>query len=239
MASMEWKKDESVAVITMNDGENRHHPEFVKAFLAILEDIEKDASVSSVVIRSSDQKNWSQGLDLNWLKARTQEKDFQAIRDFIYGIEKLFKRILLYPMPVIACINGHAVANGAILACACDFRFMRSDKGFFFFPGIDIGIPFLPGMIALLQKAIPCPNLEEMAFTGKRYVASDLEPFQILKACKNEEVLMRETLAFAKSMNKKRGVFGEMKKRLHQPIIEVIEREDPTFIEPLFLIVHD
>ena len=239
MASMEWRKDESVAVITMDDGENRHHPEFVKAFLDILDDIEKDASISSIVIRSGDQKNWSQGLDLNWLRARMEEKDLQTIRDFIYGIENLFKRILLYPMPVIACINGHAVANGAILACACDFRFMRSDRGFFFFPGIDIGIPFLPGMIALLQKAIPAPKLEEMAFTGRRYVASELEPYQVLKACGNEEVLMRETLAFAKSLNKKRGVFGEMKKRLHQPIIEVIDREDPAFIEPLFLVVND
>jgi len=236
MSAIDWKKDESVAVITMNDGENRHHPGFVNAFLEVLDDIEKDSSVSSVVVLSGDPKNWSQGIDLNWVMDRRQANDLQAIKDFMYGINQVFRRILLYPMPVIACINGHAAANGAILACACDFRFMRSDRGFFFFPEIDIGIPFLPGMIAFLKKAIPCQKFEEMTFTGRRYGASELEPHQILKACENEEVLIRETLAFAKSLNKKRGVFGEMKKRLHKSIVEIIDKEDPPFMEPVFLI---
>jgi enoyl-CoA hydratase/carnithine racemase len=174
------------------------------------------------------------------MMAKMQQKDIPAIRDFMYGINSVFKRVLLYPMPVIACLNGHAAANGAILACACDFRLMRSDKGFFFFPEIDIGIPFLPGMIAFLKKAIPCDKFNEMTLTGRRCTATEMAASGVLvKACESEESLIAETMAFAKSLQKKRGVFGEMKRRLHAGIIEIIEKEDPKYIEPLKLFWKD
>lgn len=238
MAILEWKKDETVAVITMTNGENRHNPAFCKAIQEALDEIEQDAAISSVVIASSDEKNWSQGIDLEWMTGRMQEKDLQAMRDFLYAINNVFRRILLYPMPVIACISGHAVANGLILSCACDFRFMTADKGFFFFPEIDIGIPLLPGMTAFLKRAIPYYKFNEMVLTGKRYFAPEMEEHNVIhKACENQEVLLRETLAFAKSFNKNRGTFGEMKRRLHKEIIDIIDREDPDYIEPLLLIV--
>ena len=240
MAVLEWRKEESVAVITLTNGENRHNPDFTAAFLRALGEIEKDPGVSSVVIVSSDPKSWSQGIDLAWITGKMQQKDIPAIRDFMYGINNVFKRVLLYPMPVIACLNGHAAANGAILACACDFRFMRADRGFFFFPEIDIGIPFLPGMLAFLKKAIPYDTFNEMALTGKRYTAGELAACGVFtKACENEEALIAETMAFAKSLRKKRGVFGEMKRRLHAVIVEIIDKEDPKVIEPLKLFWKD
>ena len=109
MSIIEWKKDETVAIITMTNGENRHNPEFVVAMLAIFDEIEKDETVSSAVITSSDPKNWSQGIDLNWMIETFNSKDFQAIRDFMYGVNSIFKRILVYPMPVIAARSGWTI----------------------------------------------------------------------------------------------------------------------------------
>ena len=114
--------------------------------------------------------------------------------------------------------------------CSSDLR------GFFFFPEIDIGIPFLPGMIAFLKKAIPYDTFNEMALTGKRCTAKEMAACGVLvKACENEGALIAETMAFAKTFQKKRGVFGEMKRRLHAGIVEVIDKEDPKYIEPLKL----
>ena len=238
MSIIEWKKEETVAVITMTNGENRHNPEFVVAMLAIFDEIEKDETVSSVVITSSDPKNWSQGIDLNWMIETFNSKDFQAIRDFMYGVNSIFKRILLYPMPVIAAINGHAFGDGAMLASTCDFRFMKADKGFFCFPEVDISIPFLPGMVAIIKKAFPSYKREEAILLGKRMGAVELEASHvIIKACANEEELMKETLAFAKTFNKKRPIFGELKKRFNKEIIEIIDKEDPLYLEPLNLMM--
>jgi enoyl-CoA hydratase/carnithine racemase len=236
MSIIEWKKVETVGIITMNNGENRHNPDFIRAILTAFDEIEGDPAISSVIIASSDPKNWSQGIDLQWMTDAMAKNDLQGIRDFLYGLNRIYNRILLYPMPVIAAINGHAFAGGSIMACACDFRFMKADRGFFCFPEIDISIPFLPGMQAILQKAIPGYKLEELVFSGKRTGAADLEAHHVIvKACENEEALMREAFAFAKSFNKKRPIFGEMKKRFHRTIIETMEKEDPAFIEPLQL----
>ena len=240
MPVIEWKKVETVGVITMTNGENRHNPEFIRAILAAFDEIEGDPAIlSSVVIASNDPKNWSQGIDLQWMTDAMARNDLQGIRDFMYGLNRIFNRILLYPMPVIAAINGHVFGDGTIMACACDFRFMKADRGFFCFPEIDINIPFLPGMQAIIRKAIPYYKLEELVFSGKRTGAVELETHHvIMKACENEEALMRESLAFAKSFNKKRPIFGEIKKRFHRTIIETMEKEDPAFIESLQLMIQ-
>lgn len=240
MSVLEWKKDETVAVITMTNGENRHNPAFCKAIMTALDEIQEDKSISAVVIMSNDEKNWSQGIDLAWLSGRMKEGDLAAVKGFLYGIDEVFKRILLYPMPVIACINGHAVANGLILSCACDFRFMRADQGFFFFPEVDIGVPLLPGMTAFLRKVIPSYKFNEMILTGRRYFAPEMEEHHVIhKACENLEALLDETMKFARSFTKNRGTFGEIKRRLHKAIIDEIDQEDPKFIEPMLLIVKD
>jgi enoyl-CoA hydratase/carnithine racemase len=238
MASIEWEKRETVGIITMNGGENRQNPDYVRAILMVFDEIEKDPEITSVVISSSDRKNWSLGIDVQWMAEAMAKKDYPAIREFMYGMNRVYRRILLYPMPVIAAINGHAFGGGTILACACDFRFMKSDRGFFCFPEIDISIPFLPGMLSIVRKAIPYDKLEELILTGKRAVAAELEARHIIvRTCENEEALMQEAITFAKSFNKKRTIFAEMKKRLHGRIIDTMEKEDPAFIDPLNLMI--
>ena len=238
MSILEWKKDGTVAIITMTNGENRHNPTYTAAILNAFDEIEKDAECSSVVIVSNDSKNWSQGIDVTWLMQAFNNKDFPAIKDFMYGLNKIYKRILLYPMPVIAAINGHAFGGGAIMACACDFRFMKSSKGFFCFPEIDVSIPFLPGMICLVKKAFPYYKLEEAVYAGKRYGAKELEEHHVItKACETDEALVADAITFARTFTKKRAIFGEMKRRYHKHIIETMDKEDPEYIEPLKLMM--
>jgi enoyl-CoA hydratase/carnithine racemase len=240
MEIVTWAKDESAAVISMNNSENRHNLDFANAMIKAMDEILLDKEIKSLIITSSDLKNFSQGVDLKWLLDKQQKNDLQAMKDFMYRMNDLFKKILLYPMPVIAAINGHVYANGAIFSCACDFRFMRSDSGFFCFPEVDISIPFLPGMIAWVKKAMPEHLFYDLKLSGRRVTAKELEQFGVIKkSCGSLEELMTESKAFAKSFQKKRGIFGEMKKRIHKNIINIIEKEDPEFIDSLFLMVQE
>ena len=107
---------------------------------------------------------------------------------------------------------------------------MRSDRGFFCFPEVNIGIPFRWGMNAFVKKAISPHILSQMQLTGNRYTAPELEKHNIIvKACANQEELMASALAFAKTFQKKRGIFGELKKRLYADIIKVL---DDDFMPP-------
>lgn len=238
MAVVEWKKEESVAIVTMNTAENRHNPDFAAGMLAVFDEIENDQDVFSVVITSIDAKNWSLGIDLTWISGAMNNGELDSIRKFMYDMNAVFKRILLFPMPVIAAMNGHTFGNGSILACTCDYRFMKADRGFFCFPEVDINIPFLPGMLQILRKAVPYYKLEELVFSGKRAGARELEEHHVIvRACDDADALARESLEFARTYCKGRTILGQHKIRLHKHIVEVMEREDPEFIEPLSLMV--
>ncbi|MBT3388199.1 MAG: enoyl-CoA hydratase/isomerase family protein [Desulfobacula sp.] len=239
MAIIEWEKNESVAIINMCNGPNKQNLEFVRQMNKCFDEILENKEIYSIVLTSTDEKNFSQGIDVEWLGRKMNEQDFDSIKAFMYGMNTIFKRILFMPVPVIAAINGHAFGNGAMLACTCDFRFMKKDKGFFCFPEVDISIPFLPGMIAFVRKAIPEYKFNEMILSGKRLGAQELaDSHVIVKASVNKEELIEDALAFAKTFMKKRGIFGELKKRMHKDIITVMEIDDKKQIESLNLFIE-
>jgi enoyl-CoA hydratase/carnithine racemase len=231
MAMVEYTLDENVAIVTLNSGENRFNPDFLNAMLDVLDTVEKEAAASTLVITSAHEKIFSNGIDLEWLVPVIQKRDIDTAKNFFYLLNKLFKRTLTYPMLTIASINGHAFAGGAIWCCAFDFRLMRSDRGFFCFPEVDLGIPFLPGMLGLLKKAIPMYKMEEMIYSGNRLTAEECQAHHIItKAC-HIDTLMKETVGFAKLLNKKRAVVKEFKNRLYKDIVHALDVEDVDYIE--------
>jgi Delta3-Delta2-enoyl-CoA isomerase len=231
MTLVDYEIDAHVATITLNDDENRFNPTFLNAFLGVLDEIETNTDANSLIVTSSHEKIFSNGIDLEWLVPTIQQNDIAAAKDFFYLLNRLFKRIVAYPLITVAAISGHAFAGGAILCCAFDFRFMRADRGYFCFPEVDLGIPLLPGMNALLTKAMPMYMVEYMEYTGVRLTADQCVEHHIVhRACPGES-LMAETMAFAKAINKRRQVVAEMKRRLNLPIIHAIDVEDVPYIE--------
>ena len=225
-----------VALLTLNNGENKQNPDFAKAMLDALDQAEADRSIRALVITSNDEKNWSQGVDLNFLNTALQERRHDDIKAFMYDMNAVFTRLLSAPFPVIAAINGHAFGNGAMLACACDFRFMRADRGYFCFPEVDISIPFLPGMIAFVKKALPYPFFNELKLTGRRATAEELARQHVIQAaCPDADATLAAALEFAATFNKARGIFGEHKRRLHKHIFEIMADEDAVLIEEMKL----
>ncbi len=237
MAVIEWRKENNVAIVEMCNGANRMNRIFAEQLNRCLDEVIEDADIQAVVLTSTDEKNFSQGIDVEWIGGKLQAQENEAVISFMHGMNEIFKRLLLFPVPVIAAINGHAYGNGAIISCACDFRFMRKDRGFFCFPEVDVSIPFLPGMISFVRKAVPEYLFNQMLLSGQRMAAKELEDAKvIIKACE-KETLLTEAVAFAGSFAKQRGIFQELKKRIHKECIRVIDEEDAQFIDSLNLFV--
>ena len=231
MALVTFQVDGHVARVSLNDGENRFNPSFIEALLGVMDEIENGTRATTLVVHSTHEKIFSNGIDLEWLLQTMQQQDLATTERFFYQLNVLFKRLVTYPLVTVAAITGHAFAGGAIFSSAFDFRFMRSDRGYLCLPEIDLGMPFLPGMNAILHSAIPVPVLREMQLTGVRLTADICMTHGIIQGAFHMDQLMDETLKFSQQINKKRPIIKETKARLNSAIVHAIDVEDPPFIE--------
>lgn len=231
MADITYTLDKEVAVVSFNNGENRFNLDFINTFLSVIDEIEAKTDARTLVVTSSDEKIFSNGIDLDWLSGLIQAGKTDEVKQFLYRQNDMFKRVATCPMITIAAISGHAFAGGAILACAFDFRLMRSDRGFFCFPEVDLGIPFLPGMLALLESAIPLYKMNEMQYLGLRMTAEECEKHHVVTRACHKNDLINEAMAFARKFNKDRKTIGEMKRRMNRNIVAAMDNEDREYIE--------
>jgi enoyl-CoA hydratase/carnithine racemase len=232
MSMYEYRLDKQVALLTMN--ENKFNINSVTEFLSVLNEIEKDTDAKALIVRSSDEKIWSTGLDLEWLLPLIQKGERSITDVFTAKLNELFKMMLFYPMITVAAITGHAFAGGAVLACCFDFRFMRKGRGYLCFPEVNLGIPLLPSFTALMKKAIPMDLVEDMQLTARKLTAEECETRHIIvKACSMDE-LMSEAISFAKGLNKERPIVTKLKNVMHKDILRIMEVEDPVALKSWF-----
>ncbi len=229
---VEWRKDGTVAILIMNNGENRQNPDWTEAMLAIYAEIIADLDIKSIVLTSSDPRNFSLGVDTDWLKVRMQAQDFDGLSRWLYRNNEVFRSMLMAPVPTIAAVTGHAFGNGAMLAGACDFRFMRADRGFLCLPEVDLGIQFSPSMTEWMKRIMPYHLFVRLQYTGAKIGAAELEKYGVIvKACVDAEKTLEEAVAFARTLTKPRVTLAEMKRRTYKHIIDKMEKEDPAYLD--------
>jgi len=223
MAILELEKDENIAVIKMNNGKNTQDLNFAQNLHKIVDEVGQDDSAHALVITSTDEKNWSQGFDLDWMGQQREEGSAQNITEMMLQLDQVYTKIMLLPCPVIAAINGHAFGAGAFLATACDYRFMNAHRGFFCFPEIDLNMDFLPGVFRMMVHKLPDYKLPDLLYTGKRATAVELERFFIVeKACDGVDDTNAKAMEFAKGFNKDRNLIASYKRQLHGKVAEEI-----------------
>src|SRR6516164_88744 len=174
---------DEVFVLDLGDTENRFHPDWLISVNARLDEIDKAADPRALVVAATG-KFFSNGLDLEWLAAHPDRE-----RDYIAGVQGLFARVLTLPLVSVAAIQGHAFAAGAMLTLACDFRVMRADRGFWCLPEADIGLPFTPGMSALIQARLTPRTAHEAMITARRYDGLDAEAAGIVDRTAAEDAV--------------------------------------------------
>jgi enoyl-CoA hydratase/carnithine racemase len=91
----------------------------------------------------------------------------------------------------------------------------------------------MPGMDALLKKALPTTLVLEAQFTGRRYTAAELEAQRVVfRACPAEE-LLNTALAFAKTQTKTRETLKTMKEVTFKHILQIMDTDDPVYLSSL------
>ncbi len=159
---IEWMG--GAGVVRLDHGVNAFETTFVEELHAALDVVEASESARALVTVGA-AKHYSNGFDIEFLGS-LQGPDLAAFMDRTLGV---LGRLLTFPVPTVAALNGHAFGIGAMLALAHDRRVMRVDRGWFCLPEIDLGMQFHPFMLALITHRMAAPVVEEAILTGRRY----------------------------------------------------------------------
>jgi enoyl-CoA hydratase/carnithine racemase len=202
-------RDGEVCLLHLGDDENRFTPEWVASARTLLDEVAALPAPMALVTVASG-KFWSNGLDLDWLGSHLEQ-----VPAYIGEVQGLMGQLLTLPVPTVAAIQGHCFAAGAMLALAHDWRTMRSDRGYFCLPEVDLGIPFTVGMDALIRaKLDPVAALEAMT-TGRRYGGDDAATAGIITSAVTEDEVLSSALAIARPLAGKAGAtLGTIKARM-------------------------
>jgi Delta3-Delta2-enoyl-CoA isomerase len=226
MSIVDLKREGDVFILTMQSGENRFNPSFLGEMNQALDRVENSSGPAALVTMGGEEKFYSNGLDLAWLmgEGKTQWKTF------IPGVLKFLGRVMGFPVPTVAAINGHAFAAGAMLALAHDFRVMRADRGFFCLPEVDIKIPLAPGMRALIQSRFSPAVFRDLILTGGRVGGADAEKRGIVdEAVPPDQVLPHAVARAAAMANKDRGIYRNLKRGMYAEALALLESGESDF----------
>ena len=184
----------------MNAGENRWNTSFVREFSEALDEVELDDGPGALVTSSTDEKFFSNGLDLDWVK--NPEKYPQNGDREVFGEEFMYLmgRMITLPVPTICAINGHAFGAGFMLSLSHDVRVMREDRGFICANEIQLGMKIPRPELALFRHKIPANSFFETVQLSKRWTGPDALNAGIVQAVGSIEELQEMALRKAEEL---------------------------------------
>lgn len=168
-AVVTYAVDGGVGTITINRPERRNaiNPEVVRGILRALKDADEDQSTRALVLTGAGDKAFCAGGDLGGMTGDgkvAQHLERSEIGD-------LFVAMRRSRLPIVARVNGHALAGGFGLMLACDLVVVTDDAEVGT-PEIDIGLwPFI--ISAVIQRDVPRKVALELMLTGRRMPAEE------------------------------------------------------------------
>ena len=95
------------------------------------------------------------------------------LQEFLPALSEAFLALFNCSVPVVAAVNGHAIAGGCILVCACDHRVMNAGHGRIGVTELLVGLPFPVTALELLRFAVGTRRLQEFTHVGRTYPAAE------------------------------------------------------------------
>jgi len=188
----------------------------------LVAEVEKAPAPRALVTVASG-KVWSNGLDLEWFQANPDR-----VQESLDQTERLIASVLGAGVPTVAAIQGHCFAGGAMLALAHDYLIMREDRGYICLPEADLGLPFTPGMNALLANRLPRRTAHEVMVTGRRYGGGDAAAAGIVDlAVPEDELLPAAVERAAGQAPKNPETLRAIKGRLYEETIRLLNTSHP------------
>jgi enoyl-CoA hydratase len=177
-------------------------------------------SSSRAIVLTGQGQIFSAGVDLPQLLAGGVD----YVRKLLPALDDLLETLFFCDKPLVAAVNGHAIAGGCLLACCADRRLMVDGKAGIGVPELRVGVPF-PTVAMEIMRARTSPVFyEEVTLGGATFVGQDARQRGLIDAVAESDHLLEEALAVAESLAAIRPeVYAYSKQQARRPVREAIE----------------
>jgi enoyl-CoA hydratase len=170
-------QDDGITIIRIDrPPANALDPSLLRAGAEVVHDLLADPP--GAVVLTGTGPFFSGGADLRVVPELSPEDQAATTRTF----NEMFDGWYRFPRPVIAAVNGHAVAGGLVLALCADYRVVGS-SGRFGLTEVKVGIPFPSVAMAIVQGELTAPVVRRLVFGAQLFgsrTATDLDIFDEL-----------------------------------------------------------
>ena len=203
-----------VLTLTLNRPEksNAMHPDVVAHLTHAFGEAREDPGVNVVVITGTG-RSFCAGLDLDLLATWGPCEKL----DYLASAMSLFRNIWNAPQPVIAAVNGAAIAGGFDLAAFCDIR-LAAHEAIFGQTEVDFG---LVQIIHPLYKTIGLGRAKELALTGRHITAEEAHRIGLVNHLYPRQELMDRAMELAERLAAKPRFALFETKRLTRELVDV------------------
>jgi enoyl-CoA hydratase len=193
---------------------------------ALLDEIERrideleDGPARAAVITGYD-RFFSAGLALPVLI----DLDRAAMREFIERFARAMTRVLACERPIVAAINGHAIAGGCVLALMCDWRICVDEGVKIGLSETQLGIGLPAVVIEPLRAQVPPASLVPIALEGRLFAPREARELGLVHELVPAGELAARAAAKARELAAPAPVaVAQVKRALRAPILAAIAR---------------
>jgi enoyl-CoA hydratase len=209
-----------VAVLVMQHGKaNALDTEFCNALAAKFDEL-KGASADAVVV-TGQGKIFSAGVDL--LRATNAGPDY--FREFLPALRRLYEAAFFHPKPVVAAVNGHAIAGGCILAACADRRLVARGETRMGVTELLVGVPFPPLAFEIMRFVAAHKFFPEVIYSAATYPPEEAVKRGLADEIAPPEKLLELAVEQAERLAAIRpSAFAQTKRQMRQPVADAFAR---------------
>ena len=195
--SWEIERTGDVAVVHMNSNlMNVMNEDFFSDLDEAFATLESAHTESPVVLTSS-QRAFSAGLDLKYHLSLFSNGDEEEIWQWYKRFRGALLRVFTYERPVVAAVNGHAIAGGLILALCCDYRVCVDSGVRFGLNEITIGFPVPSAIAQIVLYVLGTAIAQQVMTTGFLYEPRDAVRLGFFDESREADKLLSHCIDFA------------------------------------------
>lgn len=152
-----------------------------------LDAAEANEAVKAVVTTGTGSI-YSAGVDLKQILDGGAEYAHRFIPLLDSTLEKLF----VFSKPMVAAVNGHAIAGGCIVALSADYKLMAEGKGRIGVPELKVGVPFPASAFEIVRFSVPRSQVQTLVYRANTYLPEEALARGMVDELVEAEVLLEE-----------------------------------------------